>query len=342
MLALALVSLSCNFLADLQSQESASPAELESATQNADPTSEPQPTEPEPVPPTASPKPKKPVKEATPTADTEVAPKSECNQDLCIYDGVFLLERPIGSQGRNVIDPSTRFGYYQQSLKAARHGVNFVNSTGTPVLAAADGTVVVAGDDNRNPLGLYKGQYGNLVVLAHNLPGVGSPVYSLYSQLSETNVQVGDQVKSGERIGRVGSSGNVNGSTLHFEVRMGDNFYDAVRNPELWLAPLRDESGQRMGALAGKIVDANGKDVIVDNIVIERLAGPGQRALDTYYLKTYAEKKLKSMQPWEENFAMGDLPAGEYQITFYSGPNMVQREVVVEPGKLTVIKIQVP
>lgn len=293
--------------------------------------------------------PAQPEAEASPTAELEAAPPAEdpgelqgCEEEVCILPGSFFLQRPISTDRRNYIDTAARFGSYVSELKSAWHSVFFLNSTGTPVLAAADGVVVAAGDDSSRPQALFRDFYGNLVIIEHTIPEVGEPVYTLYGHLSEVSVEVGDPVQAGDEIGKVGSSGNAAGSTLLFEVRVGDNHYDAARNPELWLEPLPDKNDEPTGALAGRVIDSDGNYLKVDNIVLEQLAGPRQRALETYYLKTYAENRLQGDNPWRENFAMGGLPAGEYQITFYYGPDLVQREVEVEPGSLTVVNIEVP
>jgi murein DD-endopeptidase MepM/ murein hydrolase activator NlpD len=195
--------------------------------------------------------------------------------------------------------------------------VYFLNSLGTPVYAAAYGKVVVAGNDSKTNYGYRPGMYGNLVILEHRLPGVGKPVYTLYAHLSEVLVKKDDQVATGEEIGRVGMSGMISGSTLYFEIRHQENLFHSARNPELWLEASMDDEGKFMGALAGRIIDAEGKYVPIKNIVIERLAGPGLPALDQVYLQTYASDFLTGRPPWKENFAVGDLPAGRYQISFW-------------------------
>lgn len=345
LLILLLAGLSCDFAANaLSSTAQTPPLQLPTAEQ-AGPNDSGQP----PAGPTETPAPA-----ATPTAAPEPATtaeqepaqgpaaRSDCQGDPCISSGTFVLQRPIGPSGRSAIDISIRYGSYARNLKAARHGVSFINSTGTPVLASADGTVVVAGSDASTPYGPYTNYYGNLVILEHNLPAEAEPLYTVYGHLSDVLVQAGQAVQAGQEIGQVGSSGDIAGSALAFEVRYGANDYNAARNPELWLEPRADEGGQPFGALAGVVTDAAGRYPALENIVIERLAGKGQPALDTYYLKTYAEDRLKGAQPWGESFAMGSLPAGAYQITFYNGPDLVQREVQVEPGKLTVVSITVP
>jgi hypothetical protein len=131
----------------------------------------------------------------------------------------------------------------------------------------------------------------------------------------------------------------VRGSTLHFEVRLGENSYMAARNPELWLEPLKDEAGQSLGALAGRILDAEGKPAKVGNILLERLGGKGQPAVEQIYLKTYADNRLAGLTPWEENFAAGDLVPGSYQISFWAR-GLHQKVVEVLPGLLVTVTIQ--
>lgn len=277
----------------------------------------------------------------TEAAPTEEAPEEiagvvePCGEEVCLYDGWFLLERPIGPEGRNTIDHTSRFGTFRRGSEAIR-GVYFLNSTGTPVQAAADGVVVVAGDDSQMPYGRYRGAYGNLVILEHKLPGVSGPVFSLYGHLSEVSVEVDDQVQAGQEIGLVGSSGDISGSSLYFEVRYGDNTYQSARNPEMWLKPAADSP---TGALAGRIVNSDGTFLTVQNIIIEQLAGPGQPAIDQFYIRTYGGESLYGLAPWGENFAMGGLPPGEYQISFLMN-GMRQQVVEVTPDDIALVTFQ--
>jgi murein DD-endopeptidase MepM/ murein hydrolase activator NlpD len=264
-----------------------------------------------------------------------------CEEDVCLSDGAFLLQRPIGSVGRNTIDVSSRFGEYQRNVKEAMHGVKFLNTTGIPVLAAADGVVVIAGDDLTASYGPSRDSYGNLVILRHDIPGLGQPVFTLYGQLSEVSVQVDDPVAAGDEIGKVGNTGRVRGSTLSFEVRLGDNNYGAACNPELWLSTLPYEGGALTGAIAGRIQDADGNLIHPVDLQFELLGSPGQPALETYYLKTYSDRRLSEASPWKENFAIADLPPGRYQISFFL-KGFQQREIEVVPGKLTLVNFTIP
>jgi murein DD-endopeptidase MepM/ murein hydrolase activator NlpD len=315
------------------------PVDVESATEAApeptemasEPEDEPAPEEPTALPPTEAPAPTEALPQEPEQPPMDFA---ACTEEVCVENGSFLLLRPIAPPGRQTIDPSFRYGDYRQSTQLTHRGVDFLNSSGTSVVAAADGVVVIAGDDLNYPYGPRKDFYGNLVILEHNLPGMGEPLFTLYSQLSEVLVEEGQSVAAGEEIALVGMSGVVPGSTLHFEVRLGENSYQNARNPELWLQLMSDERDQSYGSLAGSVINDQGAYEPVENIVIEQLAGPGLPAIDQFYLTTYEKKELRGQGPWNESFALSDLPAGEYQITFMLN-GLQQMVVEVEPGMLT-------
>jgi murein DD-endopeptidase MepM/ murein hydrolase activator NlpD len=85
-------------------------------------------------------------------------------------------------------------------------GIDIAASTGTPIWAAAAGTVIHAG---------WLGGYGNLVVVDH-----GNGLATAYAHASAILVAVGQQVAQGETVSLVGSTGNSSGPHLHFEVRV--------------------------------------------------------------------------------------------------------------------------
>jgi murein DD-endopeptidase MepM/ murein hydrolase activator NlpD len=257
------------------------------------------------------------------------------------------------------VDVTYRFGSTQSGRRDPHHGVEFLNAYGTPVLAAQDGMVVVAGED-RQPTsphgawpitfyGPYSYFYGNLVVIEHQLPvalraafpEIPETLYTLYAHLSEILVGVGQEVQAGQEIGKVGMTGVAEGSHLHFEVRLGENTYESVRNPELWLVPHLDENGQLSGALAGRFVDSYGNNLSKPDIVLEHLPeGPDAPRGLQITLLSYEEKALIGQPPWEESFAVGDIPAGWYRITF---PHFGARQELLQvfPGQLTVVTFRV-
>ena len=274
-----------------------------------------------------------------PTAEPPAGLSTNCEEEICVFSGAFPLQRPISADKREEIDPSYRFGTSNHGKRDIHSGVEFLNPRGTPVLAAAKGDVVFAGDDLEMQVGPYRNFYGNYVVLQHEIPGFDESVYTLYAHLSEIDVEEGDEVKAGDQIGLVGSTGAATGAHLHFEVRYGENEYFSAVNPELWLQPLPYEEGQLTGAIAGRILNPDGKPEPMPNIVIERLTGPGLPAQDTFYINTYQDRKLVGKEPWGEGFAISDLPPGEYQISIVKN-GFQTRLVEVLPGQLTLITIQ--
>jgi murein DD-endopeptidase MepM/ murein hydrolase activator NlpD len=240
-----------------------------------------------------------------------------------------------------VIDTASRYGTLRRRIRDTYYGVQFLNSTGTPVYAAAAGDVEVAGDDSQVSYGPRLNMYGNLVIVKHSLPGISEPVYTLYAHLSEVSVKAEGDVEAGEQIGLVGMSGSTRGSTLYFEVRYGKNAYEAARNPELWLEPMTDETGDPMGALAGRLLDKQGNYVGVRNILVENLRTAAQGKLRPLYLRTYLDDAQMGLSPWGESFAASYLPEGTYQVSFWYGPDLYQREVEVQPGRLTFVNFEV-
>jgi len=261
---------------------------------------------------------------------------ASCTSDVCTFSGVFPLARPIGLEGNDKITFTYRFGSTDGGKRDPHHGVELLNSSGTPVLAAADGVVVVAGDDRKVFYGPYLYSYGNLVVIQHAIPGLPQPLFTVYGHLSQISVQAGQPVQTGQQIGLVGMTGMATGPHLHFEVRLGDNSFKSNRNPELWLAPHTGQDGQPNGALAGRILDANGKYLPVGSIVVQHLPAPDQPSDGEFYLGTYEEKGLLGQSPWGESFAAGDLPPGWYRVSFAQNGLQAQK-IQVLPGQLTVV-----
>ena len=232
------------------------------------------------------------------------------------------------------MERSYSFGTTQAGLRNTHHGVDFTNAQGTPVLAAADGKVIVAGTDHSTEYGWGLDYYGELVILQHEFPGYALPVYTLYAHLSKLLVEPGQSVQAGEEIGKVGSTGTAQGAHLHFEVRQGGNSFQDTRNPELWIKPCED-----CGVLVGTILDPEGNVRRFSNIKVEKM--DGALAGKPVYLESYADPSLKSDDQYQEIFALGDLSHGFYRITF--SPNGVSQQVDVQilPDKVTKIVLYV-
>lgn len=243
----------------------------------------------------------------------------------------FPLSLPIGPSGRDTIDPNERFGQPQKQ-QLAQNGVDFVNSAGTLVLAAAPGRVLHAGADAKGQFSPSAELYGLVVVMEHSLPGYAQSVYTLYAHLSQVDVEPGQQLDVGETLGLVGSTGHTTGSELHFEVRYGENTHDNARNPELWLIQFDDDGETANGALAGRILDENG-DLVDVNVVVQPLGEANANPMD---LHPYVDKRLRLQPPWGEAFAVGNLPPGEYKISFALPGLGYQSDVIeVVSGRVT-------
>ena len=113
---------------------------------------------------------------------------------------------------------SARYGQRGSRWSSGRHtGLDFAAPAGRPVQAAQAGRVVAAG---------WHGPYGKSVVIRH-----GNGVATRYAHLSRITVGRGERVDAGQRIGRIGSTGNSTGPHLHFEV-LRDGRH---RDPHDWL-----------------------------------------------------------------------------------------------------------
>ena len=109
---------------------------------------------------------------------------------------------------------TSRFGAASAIRRSSHTGLDLATSTGTPIKAAASGTVTFAG---------YKGSYGNLMVITHE-----NGVQTYYGHCSQLYLSAGATVSQGQSIAAVGSTGNSTGPHLHFEVRVNGTAY----NPE--------------------------------------------------------------------------------------------------------------
>lgn len=255
----------------------------------------------------------------TPTSSS-TARSTHCSFQISHHNGNFYLSRPISPPGRDYIDPTYRFGATQMGLREPHTGVEFLNSTGTPVLAVADGSVIFAGSDLEDPQSAWANYYGNLVILEHALPNLEVPIYSLYAHLSEIHVAVGELVEVRQVIGLVGASGSAEGSHLHFEVRIGENHYTNVQNPDLWLQPHNADEGIVNGAVAAQFVDQNGVPLNIVEVVLERVSAEGDPTIK-YILELYDWEQFGISHPTpEEHVALGDLIPGRYRLSFvYAG-----------------------
>lgn len=98
---------------------------------------------------------------------------------------------------------------------ATRHdGIDIAAPEGTPIEAAADGTVIYAG--------VQRG-YGNIVIVRHE-----GDLITIYAHNQRNLVKEGDRVQAGQHVALVGSTGRATGPHCHFEVRRGTRPHDPL------------------------------------------------------------------------------------------------------------------
>lgn len=139
---------------------------------------------------------------------------------------------------------SSGYGYRRDPVYGStkfHEGLDFAAKTGTPVYATGDGVVEVA--ERRTG-------YGNCIDLSH-----GYNYVTRYAHLSEILVKPGQDVKRGDLIGKVGSTGKSTGPHLHYEVRFKDepqnpvNYYFMDITPEQYAEMVREAEN------AGHVMD---------------------------------------------------------------------------------------
>ncbi|MFZ1075666.1 MAG: M23 family metallopeptidase [Minisyncoccia bacterium] len=148
-------------------------------------------------------------------SETPTAPKTKSSSQKTSARKASSSSEPyLGGSG------APQDGYYGNPLPGAIltqgiHGWNAVDlgaPRGTPIHAAADGTVIIAKN------GGWNGGYGNYVVITHD-----NGTETLYAHMSSAIVSPGESVSAGQTIGYVGMTGLTTGPHLHFEVRGAAN-----------------------------------------------------------------------------------------------------------------------
>lgn len=124
------------------------------------------------------------------------------------------LARPMTGEA----DFTSNFGYRVDPFTrspAMHTGVDFRGETGAPIRATAPGKVITAE---------YSGGYGNMVEIEH-----ANGITTRYAHMSAVMVSVGQSVRAGTQLGRVGSTGRSTGPHLHYETRIDDEPVDPTR-----------------------------------------------------------------------------------------------------------------
>src|SRR6185312_13500388 len=186
-------------------------------------------------------------------------------------------------------------------------------------------------------------QGANTVAIRHDTTvsagGKTFRLYSIYYHNSSLAVKVGDRVKTGQVISRVGNTGRATNDHLHFELAASptdsigaivdslQRFPPYTVNPELWLEPLPGT-----GIVAGQVLDASGAAVPQARIYGLDKRDPVETPFS--YAETYGDK-AHSHPLYGEHFAVSDVPVGTYVVGTEIEGKKVYRVITVEEGKLT-------
>ncbi len=242
--------------------------------------------------------------------------------------------RPIAATDQPYIDQTYRYGSTMGGGFQQHQGVEFNNPAGTTVLAVEAGTVVHAGPAERNAL---------TVAIRHDsvlTTATGTFfLYSVFYHNSALLVRPGQRVARGAPIARVGSTGRATNDHLHLEVHASpvdsvlaivdpaNRFPSFTRNPELWIEPLPGT-----GVVAGRVVDAEGRPV--PQARVYGLVKPEPQETPFSFAETYGDRAHPD-PAYDEHFAVGDVPAGEYVLGVDIAGTRVFRRIRVEPGRVT-------
>ncbi|MFK0203092.1 M23 family metallopeptidase [Streptomyces lavendulae] len=155
---------------------------------------------------------------ALPAVAEQISVQAQAQAQAAAAKG--LWDKPVKSYTL-----SATFGKGGTMWSHKHSGQDFAVPVGTPVKAAAAGTVVKAG-----PNGGGDGPaYGNAIVIKH-----ANNTYSQYAHLSKIQVKIGQKVSVHQQIALSGNTGNSSGPHLHFEIRTTPNYGSAV-NPVAFL-----------------------------------------------------------------------------------------------------------
>ena len=131
------------------------------------------------------------------------------------------VPEPVGAALAWPLDQVTVSSAFGKRWGRLHEGIDMAAPVGTPVRASAEGTVLYASDALAG--------YGKMVVLQH-----GGDLITAYAHNAMLLVRVGERVRRGQVIARVGQTGRASAPHLHFEVRRGK----IPQNPYRFLPPL--------------------------------------------------------------------------------------------------------
>lgn len=245
-----------------------------------------------------------------------------------------FFERPIrDTEGNPYVDNTYRYGSTMGGNFQQHQGVEFNNPAGTPVRAIGEGVVAFAGEAEGG---------AKTVAILHDRRADGKYIFSVYYHNTALEVAKGQRVAAGDLIARVGNTGRATNDHLHLEVHVAptadslpivnaaERFPPFSTNPQLWIRPMKGT-----GIVAGRVRDAGGNRV--PGARVHGLVVPFPEETPYSFAETYGDKGHAS-PVYQEDFAVGDVPAGTYLLGVEINGVKVWRRVRVEADKVTFVE----
>ncbi|MCA9918825.1 MAG: M23 family metallopeptidase [Anaerolineales bacterium] len=246
----------------------------------------------------------------------------------------FEFIKPVPGGGRTIINKTFPYGSDGDGRYLLHNGIDIAGELGMPVLAVADGTVVVSQADDQELWGWRCDWYGHLVVIELDQTWQGQPIYVLYGHVLGLAAEVGQHVSQGEPVAEVGVGGAATVPHLHLEVRVGTNEFGSTRNPMLWIDP-----GPTRGVLAGRLIDPQGRPW---QGVVVTLVGTDADETEFINTFTYQGDPQNLINPDEllaENFLFADVSPGEYTLYVKLQGVEYRQPVQIIEGELTTVEL---
>lgn len=240
----------------------------------------------------------------------------------------FYFTRPIAMDSNSAPSSDFGYGFYYPDDDAVHSGVDIGSPLHKPILTVGDGQVVFAGYGLMNGGGDVNDPYGMAVLIRHTFSYEDKTLYTVYGHMDRIDVVKDQIVKTGDQIGIIGLTGNTSGPHVHFEVRIDDSKGGRIQNPELWLAPPVGS-----GVLAGRLKNDFGYLISAQQLWL--------KSLETGYkfnITTYAPvKHIYADDYFRENFVLGDIPAGEYELSMIYKYKWYRLNITIAPGTVNYV-----
>jgi murein DD-endopeptidase MepM/ murein hydrolase activator NlpD len=252
----------------------------------------------------------------------------------------YWFQRPVDSSANNA-----GLFYYPYGSDGPQHenpwrihtGIDMPNPIGQPVRAAGSGLVIWAAEGLRVTGCAFQNSpsYGNVVLIEHDFGYRNEPLYTLYAHLSAILIEQGTYVQAGDVIGLVGQTGRVSGPHVHFEVRLNGCHYGDTYNPTLWMVPYVGH-----GVIAGSVVDNSGNFINDVDVTVRNWATGLVHEATSSYVFLDNPLDVNTDPVWNENFAVGDVPVGRYEVIATINGERISKIVDVLEGTTSYIELK--